>query len=203
MPPLVFAFLAALAIIASLGVILQRNPVHCVLSFALALTDIGVLFMGLGAVTVGFLQIVVYVGAIMILFLFVIWLLNIQADALKPRGNLGIKFAGAIGAAALAAELFVTFSSYPRMREIRTMPPDFGSIASVARMLFSDYLVAFEVTSLLLLAAIVGAIALARTTTGAASPALPVTVGGDAPAGAPVDAASSSIASGSPAREHA
>ncbi|HVC45029.1 MAG TPA: NADH-quinone oxidoreductase subunit J [Candidatus Binataceae bacterium] len=199
MPPLVFAFLAALAIIASLGVILQRNPVHCVLSFALALTDIGVLFMGLGAVTVGFLQIVVYVGAIMVLFLFVIWLLNTQADALKPRGNLGIKFAGAIGAAVLAAELFVTFSSYPRMREIRTMPPDFGSIASVARMLFSDYLVAFEVTSLLLLASIVGAIALARTTTGAASPALPVTGGGDAPAGAP----GASIASGAPARESA
>jgi NADH-quinone oxidoreductase subunit J len=200
MPLLVFAFLAALAIISSLGVILQRNPVHCVLSFALVLADIGVLFMGLGAVTVGFLQIVVYVGAIMVLFLFVIWLLNIQADALKPRGNLGIKFVGAVGAAALAAELFVAFSRAPSIREIRTMPPDFGSIASVARMLFSDYLVAFEVTSILLLASIVGAIALARTTTGAASPALPASVGGDAPAGSPAGA---SIASGAPAREHA
>src|ERR1700689_898997 len=103
MPILIFAFLAALSIIASLGVILQRNPAHCVLSFALVLAAIGVFFMGVGAVTVGFLQIVVYVGAIMVLFLFVIWLLNIQAGALKPRGNLGIKFVGAIGAAALAA----------------------------------------------------------------------------------------------------
>src|SRR6202167_2480774 len=113
MPVGIFAFLAVLAVITGLGVILQRNPVHCVLALALVLTDLGVIFMGLGAVTVGFLQIIVYVGAIMVLFLFVIWLLNIQADALKPRGNLGIKFVGAVGAAALAADLFVAFSRAP------------------------------------------------------------------------------------------
>src|SRR5512143_3429252 len=80
MPIGIFAFLAALAVIAACGVIMQRNPIHCVLALALVLADLGVLFMGLGAVTLGFLQIIVYVGAIMVLFLFVIWLLNIQAD---------------------------------------------------------------------------------------------------------------------------
>src|SRR5713101_8776346 len=108
MPFWLFVFLATLAVASSLGMILQRNPVHCLLAFALTLLDIGVLFMGLGAVTVGFLQISIYVGAIMVLFLFVIWLLNLQADA-ALGGRFWLKFVGAIGAAILAAELAVLF----------------------------------------------------------------------------------------------
>jgi NADH-quinone oxidoreductase subunit J len=163
MPQWLFAFLAALAIIGALGTILQRNLVHCVLGFALVLIDLGVLYMGLGAVTVGFLQIIVYVGAIMVLFLFVIWLLNIQADTgVRGGASLGLKLVGALAAAALAAELFVIFSHAPKLREVRTIAPAFGSVATLARVLFSRYLIAFETTSLLLLAAIVGAVALAR-----------------------------------------
>src|SRR5215469_6492869 len=80
MPLGLFAFLAALAVIASLGVILQRNPIHCLLALALTLVDLGALYIGLGAETVGLLQIIIYVGAIMVLFLFVIWLLNLQTE---------------------------------------------------------------------------------------------------------------------------
>jgi NADH-quinone oxidoreductase subunit J len=161
MPLALFAFLAALALIGALGVILQSNPVHCVLALALVLMDLGVLFMGLGAVTVGFLQIVVYVGAIMVLFLFIIFLLNIQPDP-EAKLHLGWKLFGALAAAAMAAEFEEIFLSTPVLGRIHTIPADFGSVASLARSLFTDYLVAFEVTSVLLLAAIVGAIALAR-----------------------------------------
>jgi NADH-quinone oxidoreductase subunit J len=161
MPIGIFMFLAALAIIAGFGVIMQRNPVHCVLALALVLMDLGVIFMGLGAVTLGFLQIIVYVGAIMVLFLFVIWLLNIQADPGVGR-HLGLKLFGSITAAALTAEFAAIIVRVPKIRDIRTLPADFGTVAALARALFSDYLVAFEVTSVLLLAAIVGAIALAR-----------------------------------------
>jgi NADH-quinone oxidoreductase subunit J len=160
MPLWLFAFLAALALISSLGVILQRNPVHCLLSLALTLLDIGVLFMGLGAETVGFLQIIIYVGAIMVLFLFVIWLLNLQAEYV--RGHLGIKLLGALGAAALLAELFVSIFRAPALSTVITMPADYGSIGSLAQLLFSNYLIAFEVTSVLLLATVAGAIGLAR-----------------------------------------
>jgi NADH-quinone oxidoreductase subunit J len=160
MPIWLFLFLAALAIFAALGVVLQRNPIHCVLSLALALVDVGVLFMGLGAVTVGFLQIIVYVGAIMVLFLFVIWLLNIQAEQVS-EGRLGLKFAGAVAAAALVAELFAIFLQTPAAVSA-PLPAGYGSIADLAHRLFGSYLVAFEVTSLLLLTAIVGAIGLAR-----------------------------------------
>ena len=161
MPLWLFIFLGMLAIIAAFGVILQRSPVHCLLALAFALVDIGALFIGLGAVTVGFLQIIIYVGAIMILFLFVIWLLNLQAET-DLGGHLALKFFGAIAAAALVAELFVMFLSVPVTASLRAVPSGYGSIESLARVLFSDYLIAFEVTSFLLLAAVVGSVALAR-----------------------------------------
>lgn len=166
MPLWLFTFLAMVAIIGAFGVILQRSPVHCLLALALTLLDIGVLFIGLGAETVGFLQIIIYVGAIMVLFLFVIWLLNLQS-ATDGGGHLALKFFGSIAAAALAAELFVFFFRAEPVARMGTIAKDYGSIEMLARMLFSDYLVAFEVTSVLLLVAIVGAIALARRTPGA------------------------------------
>jgi NADH-quinone oxidoreductase subunit J len=162
MPLWLFIFLAALAIIAAFGVILQRNPVHCLLALALTLLDIGALFIGLGAATVGFLQIIIYVGAIMVLFLFVIWLLNLQTDDSAPGGRLALKFFGSIAAASLVAELFVFFFRAQPLSRIVTIPTDYGSVERLARTLFSDYLIAFEVTSILLLVAVVGAIGLAR-----------------------------------------
>jgi NADH-quinone oxidoreductase subunit J len=165
MPVWLFTFLAMVAIIGAFGVILQRNPVHCLLALALTLLDIGVLFIGLNAETVGFLQIIIYVGAIMVLFLFVIWLLNMQSGA-DAGGHLALKFFGSIAAAALATELFVFFFRAKPVARRGTIAEDYGSIERLARLLFSDYLLAFEVTSVLLLVAIVGAIALARRTPG-------------------------------------
>jgi len=160
MPLWLFFFLAVLAVISALGVVLQRNPVHCLLGLAANLLDIGVIFIGLGAVTVGFLQIIVYVGAIMVLFLFVIWLLNLQAEGFG--GYLGVKFFGATGAAALAAELGVMFWHAAPISRLVMAPATPSSIDRLGRSLFSDYLIAFEATSVLLLAAVVGAIGLAR-----------------------------------------
>ncbi|MGH7935051.1 MAG: NADH-quinone oxidoreductase subunit J family protein [Candidatus Binataceae bacterium] len=168
MPLWLFIFLAALAIISAFGVILQRSPVHCLLALAFALIVIGVLFVGLGAETVGFLQIIIYVGAIMVLFLFVIWLLNVQGETGLAGGHLALKFFGSIAAAALLAELFVIFFKAPAISRLHALPPAYGSVQSLAGLLFSQYLIAFEVTSVLLLAAVVGAIALARRLSGTA-----------------------------------
>src|ERR1700736_546316 len=161
MPIGIFAFLAALALIGAFGVILQSNPVHCVLALALVLIDLGVLFMGLGATTVGFLQIIVYVGAIMVLFLFVIWLLNLQAEPV-PVGHLGLKLSATIAVAAMAAELFVFLSKTKTALGAVTVASGYGSIDSLAQTLFGQYLMAFETTSILLLVAVIGAVAVAR-----------------------------------------
>ena len=172
MPLWLFIFVAALSVISALGVVLQRNPVHSLLALVVTLLAIAVLFIGLGAVTVGFLQAIVYVGAIMVLFLFVIWLLNIQAMP-ADRSHLALKFFGALGAAALVAELFVFFAREPLAPPAAANPgPGYGSIAQLSVALFSDYLIAFEVTSVLLLAAVVGAVALARRVPEAREPGI-------------------------------
>jgi NADH-quinone oxidoreductase subunit J len=161
MPLWLFVFLAALSIISALGVVMQRNPIHSLLALVMTLLAIAVLFIGLGAVTVGFLQAIVYAGAIMILFLFVIWLLNLQTEVRAAEGHLALKFFGGIASAALVTELFAILWRTPAGAGA-AVSGDYGSIHQLAMLLFSDYMIAFEVTSLLLLAAVVGAVAMAR-----------------------------------------
>lgn len=165
MPPVVFWFLATLSVVAALGVVVQRNPVHSLLALVLTLISIAVLFIGQDAVVVGFLQVIVYAGAIMVLFLFVIWLLNLPVET-GSTGRLAVKFLGTIAVVALLAEL-ETFSMPARLqiKFSATHAAGYGSIETLAETLFSQYLIAFEVTSVLLLVAVVGAVALARRST--------------------------------------
>jgi NADH-quinone oxidoreductase subunit J len=156
MPPILFWFLAALSIVAALGVVVQRNPLHCLLALVLTLISIAVLFIGQEAVVVGFLQVIVYAGAIMVLFLFVIWLLNLPVETVSTGGLL-IKFLAELESFSLPARLQVKFST--------TNAAGYGSIDALSQALFSQYLIAFEVTSVLLLVAVVGAVGLARRST--------------------------------------
>jgi NADH-quinone oxidoreductase subunit J len=159
----VFIFLAVLSVISAIGTVAQRNPVHCLFSLIVTLLTIAVLFIGLGAMAVGFLQIIVYAGAIMVLFLFVIWLLNLQAEVRTAPGHLALKTISGLLFAALIAELFGLLWHAPTAAGARYLAPaGYGSIDKLATTLFSDHLISFEITSVLLLAAIVGAVALAR-----------------------------------------
>jgi NADH-quinone oxidoreductase subunit J len=165
MPLPLFVFLAVLAILSALGVILQRNPIHCLLALVLTLVVVGILFIGLGATVVGFLQMIVYAGAIMVLFLFVIWLLNLQAQPFEG-GRLALKLLGSLGAAALIAELLTLLVHLPAaIGHNQPVSFDYGSIDLLVRSLFFEYLIAFEVTSILLLVGVVGSVALARRIT--------------------------------------
>jgi NADH-quinone oxidoreductase subunit J len=159
----VFIFLAALSVISAIGTVAQRNPVHCLLALVVTILTVAVIFIGLDAVAVGFLQMIVYAGAIMVLFLFVIWLLNLQAEVRTAPGHLALKAFSGLLFAALVAELFVLLWHAPSAAGAQALAPaGYGSIDNLATTLFSDYLISFEITSVLLLAAIVGAIALAR-----------------------------------------
>jgi NADH-quinone oxidoreductase subunit J len=164
MPLGLFVFLAVLSLISSFGVIAQRNPVHCLLALVVTLMTMGVMFIALDAVTVGFLQIIVYVGAIMVLFLFVIWLLNLQADT-GPLGHLALKLFAAVAAAVMVAEIFVFIARTHPMLGSAPVAPGYGEIDKLAATLFGSYLMAFEATSILLLVAVVGAVAIARRAT--------------------------------------
>jgi NADH-quinone oxidoreductase subunit J len=162
MPPFLYIFLGAIAIVSALGVIVQRNPVHCLLALISTLLAIAILFIGEDAVVVGFLQVIVYAGAIMVLFLFVIWLLNLQTEESGQTGQLALKLFGSIGAALLVTELVLLLAPPHLQVKFSEHPAGYGSIGKLAGTMFTSYLVAFEVTSVLLLAAVVGSVALAR-----------------------------------------
>jgi len=159
-----FFVLAPLLIVSALGVVLSRSPIRSALSLVVTLFLLAVTFLFLDAYMVAALQVIVYAGAIMVLFLFVIMLLNLQNEppegAPMPRRVLGW------GAGGLS--LIVLIAAVRGMG--RTVPPgaaesatsDFGTIAALSQRLFTHYVLPFEMTSVLLLVAIVGAVVLAK-----------------------------------------
>jgi len=160
--PLVFYPLAFVCVASAMGVVLSKNPVRSALSLVASLFCLAVFYAFLQAHLVAALQIIVYAGAVMVLFLFVITLLNLESDrgvGEKP-GLSGIGFcAGTVIAACMVAVL--SRSVLPGSR-VEALEPAFGTTIELARQLFRDYLVAFELTSVLLLVAVVGAVVLAK-----------------------------------------
>lgn len=156
---LIFYLLATLLVIASLMVVFLRNVVHCAMALVTALLLIAVLFVTLHAPMLGVLQVMVYAGAIMVLFLFVIMFLN--PAALEQQRGLWWGF-GTILGLMLAGVLVPLVAT-------NDLPPDpvaatelFGSPEMLAKSLFSDYVLPFEIASVLLLVAIIGAVVLAK-----------------------------------------
>ena len=158
----VFYVLSAMTIVSALGVVLYRNPVHSALSLVATLFLLAVYYAFLQAHLVAALQIIIYAGAVMVLFLFVIMLLNLQSDPQEPS-RLGMRVIATLLAAAIAATIgHVVWHALPAGHGDGALPADFGTTTGLAHVLFSDYLVAFELTSVLLLIAVVGAVVLAR-----------------------------------------
>jgi NADH-quinone oxidoreductase subunit J len=155
-----FYFIALLMIASALTVVLQRNPIYSALALVNTLFLIAVSFVTLDAELVAMLQVIVYAGAIVILFLFVIMLLNVDVEAHGVRvSHLGT--AGLSLALLLALELAV-IAVVHRASGPQQVPPGFGSTQQLAETLFSSGMLAFELTSLLLLVAVVGAVVMAR-----------------------------------------
>jgi len=157
-----FYLLAVPTVIAASGVLFLRNPVHCALSLVVALFLIAVGYVALDAHLIAALQIIVYAGAVMVLFLFVIMLLNLQPDPDEAAHPL-LKLGAAACAIALATLVATAVGDWSETApEPAVVPADFGTTRVVARSLFNDHVVAFELTSVLLLVAVVGAVVLAR-----------------------------------------
>jgi NADH-quinone oxidoreductase subunit J len=154
-----FWFFAALAVGSALVVVLQRSPLYSALALIVTLCSLSAIYGLLGSPFIAVLQIVVYAGAIMVLFLFVIMLLNVKREDQESGQGL-FKAVGAMLAALLVAQVgSVLVRAGPR-----TPDPRFdASTYEMAKVLFSPYfLYAFEATSILILAALVGAVVLAR-----------------------------------------
>lgn len=164
---LFFYFAGGLAVASAFVVVTARNPVASALFLLVTLGSIAALFVLLGAQFIAVLQVMVYIGAILVLFLFVIMLLNLghayRPDLRRPPWRLlalGVGFA-------LFVELVIALAPVrawpgPGPEALEVLQRSRGVVGSVAQLLFSDYVVPFEVTSILLLVAIVGALVLAK-----------------------------------------
>jgi NADH-quinone oxidoreductase subunit J len=154
-----FFILAGLLIFSSLLVVFQRNVVHSAVALVVALFLIAILFLTLHAPMVGVLQVLVYAGAIMVLFLFVIMFLN--PIGLEQRRTLWWVFAGASSLLLVAALAPVLLNSEPPQDPV-VATDLFGAPEQLAKSLFSDFVLPFEIASVLLLVAIIGAVVLAK-----------------------------------------
>src|SRR4051812_15499083 len=156
---ILFYLVAALLIASSLLVVFKRNVVHNAIALVAALFLIAILFLTLHAPMVGVLQVLVYAGAIMVLFLFVIMLLN-PVSLEQPRA-LWWSFAS-LAALGLAGVLIVVVNSSEPYADPLVSTEIFGSPETLAKSLFTEFVLPFEIASVLLLVAIVGAVVLAK-----------------------------------------
>ncbi len=166
----IFIFSAVVAVFGATMMIVQRNPVASVLYLILSLVAQAVLYIQLGSVFMGAILVVVYAGAILVLFLFVIMLLNLRGTEDLGRGSGPLnQLTKYVFAVLFVVELvFVVragFFAETIAVSVLTGPPatdGFGSVENVAKLLFTRYLYPFELTAVLLLAAVVGAVAIAK-----------------------------------------
>jgi NADH-quinone oxidoreductase subunit J len=156
-----FYLFGAIAIAGALGMILNvRNTVAGAMSLVLTMVSLGAVYVLLEAYLIGVLQILVYAGAIVVLFLFVVMLLNLRGEQFNPARQQITKTLGILaGFGALVAFLGLLPAVFGPPAELAE---GFGGYRQVGMALFTDYLLAFEATSLLLLAAMVGAVILAK-----------------------------------------
>lgn len=163
-----FYALAALAVVGALGVVVAKNPIRSAMGLLLLILSVAGLFLALHAQFLAAIQLIVYAGAIVVLFLFVIMLLGPSAS--PPRDRRGIAsrtFGGSLFAiASLGALVAVVRAGWlAAHRTMMPLPPadeGFGGIDAFGSVLFSDALVPFELSSALLMVAVVGAVAVAR-----------------------------------------
>ena len=157
----VFFILAALSVLGAVSLIFQKHPIHSALSLIVVMVSLAGLYLLLGAEFVAAVQIIVYGGAIMVLFVFVIMLLNAGAE---ERTNIS-KMAGIAGIPLTVALAGFIAAAIARSNEAVQTAAQNGVVAStkgISNMLFKDFVYPFELTSFLILVAILGAIVLAQ-----------------------------------------
>jgi NADH-quinone oxidoreductase subunit J len=156
-----FWIFAVPLVVTAAGVVIARNPVNAAMNLVAAFFFMAGIYVLLAAHLIAFMQILVYAGAVMVLFLFVIMLLSIGDEHLVRERYKAMQVAGAIGVVALVAVLANAIAEV-RAGPAAALAKDFGTVKAVGKVLYGQYLLPFEVTSLLLLVAIVGAVVVAK-----------------------------------------
>lgn len=153
----IFAVLAAATVLCALLMVFAKNPVHSVLYLILTFFSIAGLYVLLNAQFLAVVHIIVYAGAIMVLFLFVLMLLNLNQDT-EPQKSLAWKASAGIAAGMLLVTLVGALKSGIKLQEGNVPNPRVGLVENLGKALFTDFVVPFEIAGILFLAAMVGAV---------------------------------------------
>jgi NADH-quinone oxidoreductase subunit J len=162
METVLFILFGAIAVCGAVMVVTRKHPMASALYLILTLFAVAALFVLRQAHFLAAIQVIIYAGAVVVLFVFVIMLINVPEDRLPVERATTMRVLGV-----LAAGFFILESAVLARRLVmpKGPPSEVGSVETVGRALFTDYLLAFEITSVLLLAAVIGAIALAKRKT--------------------------------------
>jgi NADH-quinone oxidoreductase subunit J len=157
-----FWFLSILALISAIMMVVSKNPVHSVLWLIMVFFAISGHYVLLNAQFLAIVNLIVYAGAIMVLFLFVIMLMNLNAET-EPQKNKWLKIAGVIGGGALLLVLVAALKDADlRNRLAETGGGEIGLIHNLGLVLFNDYVIPFEISSVLFLSAMVGTVVIGK-----------------------------------------
>ncbi|MBI5367099.1 MAG: NADH-quinone oxidoreductase subunit J [Planctomycetes bacterium] len=166
MDDLIFTAASIVCFLSALAVVTRKNPIYSAVSLILFFGGLAVIFLLLRAPFVAGMQLIVYGGAILVLFLFVIMLLNLREEELGKEKGGRFKAFAAVAAGALALLVIVPVMAAETARDgfgpLASLPDGFGSVDHLGLALFTQFALPFEVTSVLLLAAIVGSVMLSK-----------------------------------------
>ncbi|MEY3412139.1 MAG: hypothetical protein RIQ70_827 [Bacteroidota bacterium] len=156
-----FYFLAFLAILSALMVVLVKNPIHSILYLLVTFTSITGHYILFNAQFLAAVNFIVYMGAIMVLFLFVIMFLNLNGET-EPQKSTLVKFAGVISGGLLLLVMVASFKKAVTIPINTAVDTQIGLIKNLGMVLFKDYALPFELASVLFLVAMIGAVMLAK-----------------------------------------
>ncbi|MFA6259927.1 MAG: NADH-quinone oxidoreductase subunit J [Bacteroidia bacterium] len=161
MSQIIFLLLSLVTVVTALLVVFAKNPMYSVLSLIACFFTIAGHYILLSAQFLAIVHLIVYAGAIMVLFLFVVMLLNLNAESEPVKSN-RLRIAAVISAGLLLLTFLAALKSTMPAVFASPLKADLGSVQQVGQLLFTDFLLPFEVSSILFLSAMIGAVVLAK-----------------------------------------
>ena len=160
---IMFWFLSVMALGSAAMVVASKSPVHCILYLILTFFAISGHYILLNAQFLAIVNIIVYAGAIMVLFLFVVMLMNLNADSEPPQKNRSLVYIGSIaGGSVLLVVIAALKQSAATAQLVQMNTGNVGLIKNLGMLLFTDYVFPFEISSVLFLSAMIGAVVISK-----------------------------------------
>lgn len=161
MEQFLFFFIALVAVASAVYFVFARNPLYAILSLIVTFFSIAALYVLLNAQFLGIVQIIVYTGAIMVLFLYVLMMLNLNAKDESKKHNL-LKFTGIISAGIIFVGMIGAYKGVAITNATTNVDSQIGLTKNLGKLLFNEYVLPFELASILILAGIVGSVLIGK-----------------------------------------